>query len=217
MPSAIPTNNLQEKIYQDLEKSNPLHPVDSASSVLHYNPATSGIKRKLLLLLLVETVISLVVYYNYEHIGSLYTLLAPTLLGASTAALAQTLNQYQKKKLSINRILKFIVWGSINGYFTVLWIDMLIFQFDNLFYRIAVDQLVGAPTFQLFFTILNSLWDHGELTKKTRIAYMISLRYSYCFWPFFSVASFMLIPQSMMFPCNCLANLIWNIILSRLA
>lgn len=203
-----------EKYLHDLEKST-LNPVDSASSYI-YSPVLVGINRRLILYLVIESIISLAIYYNYDRIGQIQPFLAPVLLGSSTGALAQSINQYSKKKFSLNRIFKFIVWGSINGYFTVLWIDMLISRLDNLLYRIIVDQLVGAPTFQLVFNILNSLWDHGEITKSTRLAYFKSLKYSYCYWPFFSIASFIFIPKTLMFPANCLANLIWGIILSKM-
>lgn len=205
--------DLTEKYLHDLEKST-LTTVDSASSYIY--PPVLGVNRKLVLSLLVETVVSLAIYYNYDQIGKFQPFLAPALLGASTGALAQSINQYSKKKFSLNRICKFIVWGSINGLFTVLWIDMLISRFDNLFYRIIVDQMVGAPSFQLVFNILNSLWDHGEVSNSTRLAYFKSLKYSYFFWPFFSIASFIFIPKALMFPSNCLANLIWGIILSKM-
>ena len=40
--------------------------------------------------------------------------------------------------------------------------------------------------FQLIFNILNALWDQGEVfSSATRIAFFKSLKYSYCFWPFF--------------------------------
>ena len=67
------------------------------------------------------------------------------------------------------------------------------------------------------FSILNSLWETGELISTTaRSSYLRSLRYSYCYWPIFSVCLFLLVPPQMMFPANCLSNLLWNLILSRL-
>ena len=79
-----------------------------------------------------------------------------------------------------------MVWGFINGYFTSAWISILVTRVDNLFYRILLDQSCGTPMFQLIFNILNALWDQGEVfSSATRIAFFKSLKYSYCFWPFF--------------------------------
>lgn len=183
---------------------------------LNFNPGTASLKRKLVISLAIETLISLVIYYNYEKLVLVNDLLAPGLLGASTAALAQSMNQYFKFKFSLNKIYKFIIWGVINGVLTVLWIDMLRFQFESLFYRIFFDQLIGAPVFQMIYNILSALWDTGELSNILLPSHLRSLKYSYCFWPIFSTCAFIFLPPSAFFPANCLANLVWNIILSKL-
>ncbi|EGW30399.1 uncharacterized protein SPAPADRAFT_57190 [Spathaspora passalidarum NRRL Y-27907] len=201
----------------DLEKSS-LSPISSASSSSHLHPAPKRVYQKLISALIIETIISCAIYINYDTIGAYHPMLAGLLLGCSSGALAQSMNQYAKKKFTLQKILKFMLWGSINGYFTVGWINILITRIDNSAYRIIIDQLVGAPMFQLIFNMLNSIWDHGEMFSiSTRLAYVKSLKYSYCFWPFFSILEFMFIPQALMFPCNCLANLLWNLILCRLA
>lgn len=179
-------------------------------------PTPKYIARRLLLNLLVETGLSLMVYYKYNFLLDYHRLLAPALLGATTAMMAQSINQLFRRKLSYTKIFKFLVWGIINGSFTVLWFDLLMAKFDSITYRILVDQMIGAPFFQLVFNILNSLWDHGEITANTRAAYVKSLKYSYCFWPFFSILGFIFIPNSLLFPSNCLANLLWSLILARL-
>ncbi|RCK57288.1 hypothetical protein Cantr_06872 [Candida viswanathii] len=174
--------------------------------------------RKLIVALFIETVSLCVAYYEYDNIALIHPMLAPTLLGCVSGALAQSTNQYLKKKFTPNKIAKFMVWGCINGFFTSAWINILVTKIDNLFYRIVIDQTVGAVMFQLIFNILNSLWDQGEVfSPTTRASFFKSLKYSYFFWPFFSVLLFMFIPQSMMFPSNCLANLFWNLILSKIA
>lgn len=184
----------------------------------HLHPSSKHILKRLYFALIIQTIISCSIYYQYQKISEINQMLAPTLLGCFSGGLAQSINQFSRKKFKFNKIIEFMIWGSINGYFTVSWINLLMQRFENIVYRILVDQAIGAPTFQLIFNILNALWDHGEVfTKATRNAYFKSLKYSYCYWPFFSVFLFVFIPQSMMFPCNCLANLIWNLILSRLA
>lgn len=209
MNKPVPLKDLRD---YDKEK------VDSLNRGLDTNlyPLPKYLKRSLIHNLVLETIISAVIYYNYEVLLQVHRLLAPTLLGAATASLAQSINQYVKKKLNYNKIFKFMVWGIINGSFTVLWIDFIISKTDNLVYRIMIDQLVGAPLFQLIFNILSTLWDTGEISHNTRALYFKSLKYSYCFWPFFSIVSFGFIPETFLFPANCLANLLWSLILSKL-
>lgn len=183
-----------------------------------FNPTSKSTFKKLIIALVIESTIALTIYYNYDYLNLFHPMLAPTLLGCSSGALAQSINQYFKRKFYLNKIVKFMIWGCINGYFTVAWINILVTRIDNLPARIIIDQLVGSPSFQLIFNILNTLWDQGELyTSSTGHSFVKSLKYSYCYWPFFSILLFMLIPQSLMFPCNCLANLLWNIILCKIA
>lgn len=182
-----------------------------------YYPSKLTSRKKLIFILLIEAALCTCIYYHYDNLAKYHALLAPTLLGMSSAALAQSLNQYVKRKLSFNRIAKFMLWGSINGCFTVMWVDLLMTNIEHIAYRVIVDQLVGAPIFQLVFSILNALWDHGEISSNFQSTYFNSLKYSYCFWPFFLVGLFVFLPQAVMFPANCVANLFWNIILSKLA
>ncbi|CAI5760647.1 unnamed protein product [Candida verbasci] len=207
---SLPFLTTKEEIEHDLEKS--------STTTTHLHPSSKPILKRLLFALFIELVISSTIYYNYDKINVINPMLGPTLLGCFSGALAQSINQYFKKKFTLNKIFKFMVWGLINGYFTAAWINILITRVENLFYRIMTDQFIGAPIFQLIFNLLNSLWDQGELfTITTKNSFFKSLKYSYCYWPFVSIFSFVFIPQSLMFPCNCLANLLWNIILSKLA
>ncbi|EGV62243.1 hypothetical protein PSN45_000964 [Yamadazyma tenuis] len=179
-------------------------------------PTPKYVLRRLVINLLVETVLSVAVYNIYDDLSTYYQLLGPALLGGSTAMLAQSITQFVRRKLSYNKICKFLVWGIINGSFTVLWYNMLLERVDDLIYQIVVDQMVGQPFFQLIFNVLSALWDHGEITANTRTIYLKSLKVSYCFWPFFSILVFAFIPPSLMFPSTCLANLLWNLVLSKL-
>lgn len=202
----------QERSHRDLEKS--ALTSDETNPPLY--PAPKPLKRKLIIYLFIESVISFSLYCNYHQLINIHPLVAPMLLGSSTAALAQSINQYFKKKLNLSRVCKFLVWGSINGFFTALWVELLMSKLDNALHRIVVDQLVGAPIFQMVFNILSSLWENGEISASTRYKYIKSLKYSYCYWPLFSISTFVYIPRTMIVPANCLANLVWNIVLSKL-
>lgn len=184
---------------------------------LNLNPASKTLKRKLILYLVIEALISTIVYVKYDVIMEFHSLLAPALLGSSTAAFAQSINQYSKSKFSASKIYKFLLWGVINGVLTVLWINMLNFQFETVLYRIIIDQMIGAPTFQIVYNILSAIWENGDISSIMLPVHMRSLKYSYCFWPFFSTLAFLFLPPEAFFPANCVANLIWNLILSKLS
>jgi hypothetical protein len=183
---------------------------------LNFNPAARYVWRKLLVALVFETIISSVVYYEYDKLLAVHALFAPALLGSATASLAQSMNQYSRRKFSLNKIYKFLLWGTINGILTNLWIDMLFAQIQSLHYRILIDQAIGAPSFQIIYNILSALWESGDLSNLMLPVHMRSLKYSYCFWPFFSTIAFVYLPKKAFFPANCLANLIWNLVLSKL-
>ncbi|CAN3366199.1 hypothetical protein DICA4_E32000 [Diutina catenulata] len=205
----------KEKTSKDLEKE---AEAAAAHSGNYFTPKVKVSRSKTLLLMLVEAMALAAFYTNYDLIKlQIHPLAAPVLLGSATAALAQTFNQYTKSQLSYSRLSKFLVWGAINGMFTALWIDLVVRSTDNVVYRVLFDQLVGAPCFQLLFNVLNSLWEHGEITSTTRLSFFKSLRYSYCFWPFFSILGFGFLDPEFMFPANCLGTLLWNVILSKLA
>ncbi|PSK39355.1 hypothetical protein C7M61_001965 [Candidozyma pseudohaemuli] len=205
MPESIELSDLKHKPFFEFEKpEGRLSPQN---------------RRKIWLHILLETIASVVIYSSYTKLVLLYLFLAPTLLGASTAALAQSMNQLYKGRLSVSKLLKFLIWGCINGCFTALWIDTLVARVDSVFYRILIDQLIGAPSFQLTFHLLGKVWDVAEPghPSPSFSTFLTALSISYCYWPFVSIAMFVFIPQLLMFISNCVANLIWNMILSRIA
>lgn len=208
MPDSVELKDLTNKPFFEFDKSGS-----------HKLTPTS--RRKLLLYIFLEAAATVVIYINYNFLINSYPLLAPTLLGASTAALAQSLHQYHKRRFSASNIFKFVIWGLINGCTTALWIESLVTHVESVLYRILLDQLIGAPCFQLTFHALSKMWDNANLSAPSSVssisAYFSSLKYSYCYWPFVSVAMFMFIPPNLMFLSNCIANLVWNLILSRLS
>ncbi|ODV64190.1 Mpv17/PMP22 family protein ASCRUDRAFT_18481, partial [Ascoidea rubescens DSM 1968] len=136
------------------------------------------------------------------------------LFGSITSTLAQSFNQIYNRKYAYNQLMKFAIWGSINGVLTCMWIDFLVFRFDNIVFRVLVDQSIGSPTFQLIYFLLSCLWDNLEIKKSFKSIFLRGLKYSYFIWPTFSCLSFMILPPEYIFPANCMVNLIWNIILS---
>lgn len=167
--------------------------------------------------LAVELLVGSQILLSYDLVAAKFPLVAPTLLGASSAAFAQSLIQLFRQKISTNRLSKFIVWGCINGCFTALWIDVLVSRVNNVAYQIIIDQTIGAPLFQLMYSVLSSIWENDSIISlSSQSTFLKSLRYSYCYWPFISTSMFVLAPPQLMFFLNCLASFVWNLVLSRL-
>lgn len=201
MPASIELADLRSKPFYELDPQAKLH---RPTRVYVY--------------VAVEAVATMLVYLKYDQLVLVYRQLGAACLGATTAALAQSCIQLSKYKISDSRLLKFVVWGTINGYFSALWIDLLMARVETTVFRILLDQTIGTPLFQLTFTMLSTMWDGESLLESViRATFLRSLRYSYCFWPFFSMAMFTVIPPERMVISNCVANFIWNVVLSRLS
>lgn len=173
-------------------------------------------KRKLILIISVQILLTFYFVTNIDLLDSINEYAGPILLGATTASLAQALIQYTKRKFIMNKIFKFVLWGSLNGIMTYIWIGKVFLVVDNVIGRVLLDQLVGLPSFQLIFNIIDSLWEYGEVFHiSARLSYFRSIKVGYCFWPFFCLASFSLLPPRLLFQANIVASLLWNIILSK--
>ncbi|GMM36552.1 hypothetical protein DASC09_038770 [Saccharomycopsis crataegensis] len=157
--------------------------------------------------------------HYYENLKIEYPPLAIiVIIGSLSSVIAQLINQFYRRHYSLSHVAKFLIWGCINGVLTSLWIDMLFVQFDHTVARVMVDQLIGSPFFQLVFLVLNAIWDNNnDIRTYLRVNYLKSLKLSYLIWPCFSILSFSILPPEFIFPCNCLVNLIWNVILSFIA
>lgn len=165
------------------------------------------------------TIVLIYLVVSYDELKSVGGELAMSvLIGLLLLVLAQLINQFYRRMYSMLQIAKFFVWGCINGVLTSLWIDMLFFQCPNTVSRVLVDQLIGLPMFQLTFLVMNAIWDNNsDIKTYLKINYVRSLKLSYLIWPCFSIISFSILPAHLIFPCNCLVNLGWNVVLSFIA
>lgn len=201
MPNSIELADLKNKPFYDLNKGD-----------------LRELPKRAIVYILLELVVSIILYNQYASIGSVNSLLAPILLSSATAALAQLLDQYWHGRFSDSRVAKFICWGAINGYLTALWFDFLVTRVSRVSYCIIIDQLVGVPFFQLAFTILSVIWDtdHPISLFSVRTSFFRSLKYSYCFWPIANLAIFLFVPTHLLVISNCTANFIWSVVLSKI-
>ncbi|ODQ81890.1 hypothetical protein BABINDRAFT_32926 [Babjeviella inositovora NRRL Y-12698] len=178
----------------------------------------------------VELVACALIYVNYDKLNASalgawvpQSLLAPTLLGMSSACLAQLVNQgflmKQPRRFNLSRLAKFGIWGAINAVTTNMFFDVLRARLDmqrDAVTAVLLDQFVNSPLCQLLFVIWHSIWDDLALGPLLRTTYPRSLKTSYMFWPFVSIFTFFVLPHGLMFPVNCIANIVWTVVLGVL-
>jgi hypothetical protein len=118
-------------------------------------------KSLLIVITFLEILSILILIKHREVIDNVHQMLNSILLGILTAGVAQSIIQLYRH-VNYNRLLKFCVWGGINGVLSSLWIDTLVLQFEQTPHRIIVDQVVGTPFFQSAFLIFNSVWENHD-------------------------------------------------------
>lgn len=120
-------------------------------------------KSLLAFLTVVEFISLIIVVKHREVIDNVHQLLNSVLLGILGATFGQSVIQLFKQ-VHYSKLVKFFIWGAINGILSSLWIDTLVYKFPDVFTRVMVDQLVGSPFFQLLFIILNCLWENTNIS-----------------------------------------------------
>lgn len=200
-----------------------LQPLPLSSKSTSRVPTTTAIgqmsRYTLYGLICVEVVSTLSFYIGYDELNYYHNFLGALLLGASTLLLAQTITEvYKSTFFSWDKHFKFVIWGFINGVFSKLWIDFILINYaqDN-FMKILLDQLLGNPISQLVFVIYNCIWENNDFRMGLQASYWKTMKYSLFVFPVFSAIAFTMLPESYIFPVNCLVTLSWNIVLSFIA
>ncbi|KAH3670490.1 hypothetical protein OGAPHI_001005 [Ogataea philodendri] len=164
----------------------------------------------------VQVFLVYLIFLYYDSINEYHPLLAGALLAGQTSCLAQTLNQFYHRSISISKHIKFYIWGVMNGMATTLWIKMLMTKVDTQSMRFVYDQTFGGLVFQFLFILYNCIWERQDLLTHMKTTYIQSLKYYYMMWPFVSYLCFFHIPNHLIFPINCLCNLIFTVLLTLL-
>ncbi|KAG7705756.1 hypothetical protein KL930_003488 [Ogataea haglerorum] len=118
----------------------------AASEYEKYDP----IRERFSYVIVLQVFLLYLIYLYYDHINEYHPLLAGALLGAQTSCLAQSLNQFYQRTISISKHIKFYVYGIFNGAATTLWIKFLVSQVDTKLMRFVYDQ-----TFAISFILRN--------------------------------------------------------------
>ncbi|KAG7718671.1 hypothetical protein KL949_002667 [Ogataea haglerorum] len=151
----------------------------AASEYEKYDP----IRERFSYVIVLQVFLLYLIYLYYDHINEYHPLLAGALLGAQTSCLAQSLNQFYQRTISISKHIKFYVYGIFNGAATTLWIKFLVSQVDTKLMRFVYDQTFGGLIFQFLFILYNCIWERQDLFAHLRTTYIQSLKYYYMMWP----------------------------------
>ncbi|ESX02992.1 hypothetical protein KL918_002235 [Ogataea parapolymorpha] len=182
----------------------------AASEYEKYDP----IRERFSYVIALQVFLLYIIYIYYDHINEYHPLLAGALLGAQTSCLAQSLNQFYQRTISLSKHIKFYVYGIFNGAATTLWIRLLVSKVDTKLMRFVYDQTFGGLMFQFLFILYNCIWERQDLYTHLRTTYIQSLKYYYMMWPFVSYLCFFHMREDLIFPLNCLSSLIFTLLLT---
>ncbi|KAG7817838.1 hypothetical protein KL942_003354 [Ogataea angusta] len=142
----------------------PYHKEDkrlAASEYEKYDP----IRERFSYVIALQVFLLYIIYIYYDHINEYHPLLAGALLGAQTSCLAQSLNQFYQRTISISKHIKFYIYGIFNGAATTFWIRLLVSQVDTKLMRFVYDQTFGGLMFQFLFILYNCIWERQDLPQ----------------------------------------------------
>lgn len=169
-----------------------------------------------LFLTLVQALFSLAVLGSY---GKLYRRSAAGtagLAGALLCGLSQSLLQVLTNKHYPSTILRFQVWGALNGVWTHFWAGQLIEKFEYQPFRVLWDQAFGNPFGIFAFTSFTAFWEGYDVDLYLQKHYVNTLKMSWFIWPLASVIQFYLIPQKYVTLFNITMNFGWTVVLGLL-
>ncbi|CAN6668739.1 hypothetical protein TRVA0_041S00100 [Trichomonascus vanleenenianus] len=162
------------------------------------------------------TLVALCVFF-FDNIYNASSVGASAVASSALAGLSQGLLQFFiEKRLQPASLLKFYVWGVVNGIWTKFWTDQLNSSFTSAGPKIFWDQFVGNPISIFLFISYSAYWDGHNVDRYLGLNYMKTLKASYVIWPLASAITFCLLPVEFIVPFNGVVNLIWTTILGLL-
>lgn len=135
------------------------------------------------------------------------------LVGALLCGLSQSLLQVLLNKYYFPTILRFQVWGLLNGVWTHFWAGQLIERFQYKPLRVLWDQIFGNPFGVLGFTSFTAFWEGFDVDLYLQKHYFATLKLSWFVWPLASVVQFYVIPQKYVTLFNTTMNFGWTVAL----
>lgn len=173
-------------------------------------------KIQLLLATVAHLAACLVIFGFHDRLyrGSTYG--SAGLVSAAMSGLSQGLLQLLTNKVDFASVLKFDVWGVINGVWTRFWTEQLFNRYERAPMKILWDQLLGNPLGVLIFTSLSAFWEGYDVDLYLQKNYLPALKISLLVWPLASVAQFLVVPQKYIVLFNTVINFAWTVILGLL-
>lgn len=165
---------------------------------------------------LLQFVLCLVFFGFYDQLYGRSTHGTAGIIGASMSGLSQSLLQLLTGKYNYATIVKFQVWGVINGVWTRFWTEQLSVRFQHWPSKVLLDQTLGNPLAVFVFTSLSAFWEGYDIDLYLQKNFVAALKISLLVWPASSIAQFVLIPERYIVLFNMVINFAWMVILGLL-
>jgi len=165
---------------------------------------------------LLQLALCFLFFSQYDKLYSKSSSGTAGLVGAAMSGLSQALLELLTKKYDYGKIVKFQVWGVINGVWTRFWTEQLTTRFQMWPAKVALDQTLGNPLSVFAFTSLSAFWEGYDVDLYLQKNYMSSLKASLLIWPLASVLQFIVIPKQYIVLFNTFVNFAWMITLGLL-
>lgn len=157
----------------------------------------------------------LALFIYYEDLYKCSTRGTAAIIGVSMGGLSESLVQLYTRKCSLAGIVKFQVWGALNGIWTRCWTEKL-HELETPLFMVFLDQLIGNPLSVFFFTGLSAFWQGYDVDLYVKKNYVPTLKASLFIWPLASALQFTVIPESHIVLFNVVVGFLWVLILGVL-
>lgn len=170
----------------------------------------------ILLITVVQFALCLIFFGVYDRLYARSSHGTAGLVGAAMGGLSQSLLQLLTRKYNFDGIVKFQVWGVINGVWTRFWTEQLTMRFHQWPVKVIFDQLMGNPLSVFAFTSLCAVWEGYDVDLYIQKNYLSALKVSLLIWPIASVLQFVVIREKYIVLFNTLVNFAWMVTLGLL-
>lgn len=170
----------------------------------------------ILFITLVQLGLCLVFFNFYDVMFNMSSHGTAGLVGAAMSGLSQSLLQLLTKKYNYDAIVKFQVWGVMNGIWTRFWTELLSTTFSRWPIKVLLDQAFGNPFAVFAFTSLSAFWEGYDIDLYLQKNYFQALKVSLLIWPIASFLQFIVIPEKYIVLFNTVVNFAWIVILGLL-
>lgn len=156
-------------------------------------------------------------FWFYDNMYNCSPMGCAAVVSMALSGTSQLVVQLLTNSVDISRLIKFYVWGALNGMWTRFWTEQLTIRFQLTVVKILWDQIYGNPMGIFMFLSLSGYWEGADVTAYLQRNYWSSLKASWFVWPAASVAQFLIVPHRYIALFNTAVNFMWTIVLGLIA